>query len=198
MAQASQNLDQPSLQWNWAEIGQLLRDPSRSAQEVFAAAGISEESLRPLCRLAHPFEPYGRRVLFSSPESEVMLATWTEAAECSPHDHGFSNGLVWLVTGRFIENHYFFDGSLRLIDSRAHNELSSIVSVDQRDIHSMYAPRGGISLHLYNPPIHKMKVYDSLNRRTLTVNDECGAWIPVDQKLIVDVNSWPNLQDANI
>ena len=163
---------------------------SPNAAEIFARSGITTHTLKLLSLYPQAGEPYGRRVLYQSAEYEVMLATWTPGAECAAHDHGFSNGLVWLAAGQFIENHYRFDGQLNLTESHRYNEASSIVSVNERDIHSMRAPSGGISLHVYSPPIHGMKVYDAVGQRTLVVSDDCGAWVPADQKLILDVRSW--------
>ncbi len=198
MSQASKNLVQQLTNWDWTTVAQALSERPARAREIFARFGISVDTLLPLCAAPEKSEPYGRRVLFRSGEYEVMLATWAKGAECAAHDHGASSGLVWLAMGQFIENHYAFAEGLQQIDSCLHSEASAIVSVHSPDIHSMRAPQGGISLHVYNPPIHQMKVYDSKNRRTLTVSDDCGAWVPVDQSLIVDVKTWPKPLDANI
>ncbi|MGZ3722644.1 MAG: cysteine dioxygenase [Bdellovibrionales bacterium] len=183
--------DQPP-HWEWSQVCDNLFAKPGQARLIFQQSGVTAELLSSLQNPPRATEPYGRRVLFSSGKFEVMLASWREGAECLPHNHGFSQGLVWLVEGTFVENHFEFkDGGLNLIETSLHGAASTIVPVDEPDIHSMRAPHGGLSLHVYCPPIHLMKVYDPENYRTLVVSDDCGAWIPADKTLIVDVKPWP-------
>jgi cysteine dioxygenase len=183
------NFVQPN--WDWGVITETLASNLQAAHEVFAAFAVDAANLSPLGQTPASGEPYGRRILFQSAKSEVMLATWKAGAQSAPHDHGSSRGIVWLAQGHFIEDLYRFDGSLHRIASCDHGDARAVTRVDAAGIHSMRVPLGGISLHIYHPPIHAMQVYDPSARRTLTVSDACGAWVPSDPELIVSVQTWP-------
>jgi hypothetical protein len=55
----------------------------------------------------------------------------------------------------------------------------------------MTATDGGVSLHVYVPSITAMAVFDRERRETLVLDDDCGAWIPEDPKLIRGRTAWP-------
>ncbi|MBC7741195.1 MAG: cysteine dioxygenase family protein [Bdellovibrionaceae bacterium] len=152
-------------------------------------------SVEKLVRLAQTSacddEPYGRKILFKSPEIEVMLAKWSYQASASPHNHGFSKGLIWFVQGDFSERHFIFsEGELKSSGEPVQFKEGSVAQVVSNDIHSCCPVKDGVSLHIYSPAIQKMKVWDLKNRETLTVADECGAWIPKDLKLIANRVKW--------
>lgn len=178
--------------WDWEQITSALEPRFEETRNVLSRAGINAESLRAL--RVHPVnEPYGRKVLFRSDKFEVMLATWASGAECAPHDHGFSRGIVWLVEGDFSETHYELTENLVVIGKPLARTMGTLLRVTPGDIHSMVAHCGGMSLHIYTPSIHDMKVFDAEKRRTLTVTDDCGAWVPQNTAQIVNEEAWlPN------
>jgi hypothetical protein len=55
---------------------------------------------------------------------------------------------------------------------------------------------GGLTLHVYVPGVHAMRVYDRASRATLEVADGCGAWVPADHSLIVRRWPWVRPDDA--
>jgi len=176
--------------WDWSEITQKLAGQFEKTRELLSSFDVSAEKLKPLRAVATTAEPYGRKVLFRSEKFEVMLASWTQGAECAPHDHGFSRGVVWLVDGDFVEMHYDLQQDLKTVGKGILRPEGSFLRVTPGDIHSMVASNGGLSLHIYTPAIHRMKVYDQAQRRTLTVSDDCGAWIPLDTTQILDQEPW--------
>lgn len=184
--------------WNWTAICEELAADPTMATKTFSKFGVTYDSLHSCCLLPQGPEPYGRRILYRSATHEVMLATWAKGAECAPHDHGWSTGIVWLVSGRFMESEYTFDGGLTLTDSKPLSRSMSVMRVDHSDIHSMRSLDQGISLHIYSPPIVQMKVYDQANRRVITVSDDCGAWIPADKKYILDIRPWHQIDQTPI
>ncbi len=121
-----------------------------------------------------------------------MLANWNPNTECAPHDHGFSEGIVWLFKGSFIENHYSLNQNLISCGPARVWPEGSVLRVTCGDIHSMRPAKNGMSLHIYSPPIHDMKVYDQINRTTLTVTNDCGAWIPTQNSKILHRMPWPS------
>lgn len=137
-------------------------------------------------------EAYSRTVLLSTPELEVMVASWRQGHECMPHDHGYSEGCVVNLLGRFKETSYAFEGEQLIKTGEAfHQNLYSLMDVDTARVHSMHCvDKEGLTLHIYSPAIDNMKVFDPSVRRTLTVANNCGAWIPVDQKQILKEQFW--------
>ncbi len=136
-------------------------------------------------------EAYGRKVLFKNNEIEVMLASWAFHAMALPHNHGASKGLIWFAEGDFSEQHYRFqNGELHKQGPAVKFGENQVVRVDSNDIHSCRPEKTGLSLHIYSPPIEQMKVWDLDSKRTLTVSDNCGAWIPKNLNLIVSETAW--------
>lgn len=136
-------------------------------------------------------EPYGRRPLHRDELGEVMLADWHAGMECAPHDHSGGTGLVLVLVGAFTETTWTWrDGSLQR-GARRRWQAGEEIPVTGDGIHSMIAHQEGTTLHFYRPAISGMQVFDPARRETLAVRDECGAWIPRDEALIVSRSPWP-------
>jgi hypothetical protein len=136
-------------------------------------------------------EPYGRRALHRDAIGEVMLAGWGTDAGCAPHDHGGGVGVVHVLEGAFTETDWLWgDGILSRGESRRWSAGESI-PIAAGGIHSMVAHGAGTTLHLYCPAVSAMRVFDRARRQTLTVRDDCGAWVPRDEALILARLDWP-------
>lgn len=136
-------------------------------------------------------EAYGRKILYKDSNIEVMLARWSFQAMAQPHNHGHSKGLIWFVMGNFFEQQFLFKN--RELKPKADPNPyfeNQVVRVGEDDIHSCCPQTTGLSLHLYVPPIKEMRVWDQLNKKTLVVADNCGAWIPSDSNLIIKEIPW--------
>ncbi len=152
--------------------------------KAFHLAKLAKESL-------NATEAYGRKIIFKNDEIEVMLAKWSFKAMAAPHNHGSSKGLIWFAQGNFQEQHYQFKNkNLMQVDRAQFYFENQVVTVEQSDIHSCQPETVGVSLHIYSPPIHDMKVWDSEKKRTLIVADNCGAWIPENKDLIISEKIW--------
>ena len=142
-----------------------------------------------------PGEPYGRTPLPVPPgaDEELLAMTWRDGATCAPHDHGDAGGHVTLIRGALTETTFAFSTDdprgLVPIGSRTLH-APAILDVEPGRIHAMTAHGDALTIHRYTPRIHGMRVYDTARRRTLIVRDDCGAWIPSDPDLIVDIESW--------
>lgn len=134
--------------------------------------------------------PYSRLPLYRGTDGEVVLVSWSEAIECAPHDHGMATGRVVLLRGTFTERLWGWRHNEFTPLSVRHWQTGTVLSVADGNIHSMCAEGHGVSLHLYTPAITGMRVYDLKARRTLTVSDDCGAWIPEDDAQIVFIEEW--------
>lgn len=175
-----------------AEILRLLRSEPMGKDLHARASAILLANPRYLadCReLAAPLPsdgtPYSRKIIYSGPLGEAMVAHWVEGAECLAHDHGEAMGIVTVLEGEFYEQSFLLADSLRALGKAKRIQEGDFMPVDARDIHSLKAAREGTTLHFYAPPIRRMKVYDQNSRTIYTVSDSCGAWIPDDESLIL-------------
>lgn len=136
-------------------------------------------------------EAYGRKILYKDSNIEVMLARWSYQSMAQPHNHGHSKGLIWFVLGNFFEQQFLFrNGELKPKAEPTPYIENQVARVETGEIHSCYPQTTGLSLHLYMPPIKEMKVWDRINKKTLIVADNCGAWIPTNPKLIINEIPW--------
>lgn len=162
-----------------------------SAEKYFIENPFFLKEIRLLAApLPESNEPYSRRLIFSSSIGEVMIAHWPSGAMCFPHDHGGSSGVVSVLEGSFFErsfvlNHFPSQVELGPIGPEVKYETGSLIPVSPGDIHHMRTPTGGITLHIYTPAIQGMKVYDEVKRCIYTVHNNCGAWVPLDERLII-------------
>ena len=152
----------------------------RSLQQFAEAIQLAPDLL---AALKHPDagNPYGRNVLYACPVLECMIATWTPAFPCRPHDHGGSRGAVRILQGRANHEVWHVDQGM-LQSARVHTVApGEVLACGPSLVHSMGAPKQGerlVTLHLYTRSIDHMIVYDHENRRTHVVEGSCGAWIP--------------------
>lgn len=137
---------------------------------------------------ADPRHPYGRRVFLESPTVEGMIARWTRAFPCAPHDHGGSVGAVRVLSGEVVHRMWQLrEGRLELAEEERRG-TGEILQCGRRLVHSMMDGGGEeslVTLHLYTNPIDHMVVYDVATRRTHVVQGKCGAWIPTDQPALI-------------
>jgi predicted metal-dependent enzyme (double-stranded beta helix superfamily) len=128
-----------------------------------------------------PVNPYGRRVLFSSPRLEVMLACWNPGQACAPHDHGGSMGVVRILQGRCSQTSWRAERGRLVEIARTTHETGEILACGSDVIHALSTEAGDppmITLHSYTGAIEHMVVYDITGKRTLVVPGSCGAWVP--------------------
>jgi len=130
-------------------------------------------------------EIYGRKVLYSGPEVEVMVAWWRPQGQCFPHDHGNATGRVVLLKGSFREQKFNFNNN-RINPGRKNNfQQGQVLNVCRHEIHSMKSIEDyGLTLHIYSPSITAMKVYDIENSLKYVVVDDCGAWRPQSHQIV--------------
>ena len=167
-----------------------LRLPAEGVPAALARLRSDSAYLAAALSMAAPLPtdgtPYSRKIAHSGPLGEVMIAHWGTQAECYPHDHGEALGVVLVLSGEFVEQSFTLVGSsLRKLDPPRAFRTGDVLPVTAHDIHSLRALREGVTLHFYAPPIRRMKVYDQNRRTIFTVSDNCGAWVPSDESLIL-------------
>ena len=175
-----------------AETWQALLALAQRDQEGALRARVAALTAELLSRAPHAEldEPYGRELVYQTDQGEVMLAGWAAEGRSAPHDHGGAHGFVIVVAGRFSETSYRFDG--RELWPLAGRELAAgdVLRSAPGVIHDMQARERGLTLHLYFPAIHAMRVYDRLARATVRVTGACGAWLPREAALVLERRFW--------
>lgn len=148
-------------------------------------------ALEQLVPLPHdPHHAYARKVLLADSRGEVLLMRWRRGMFCAPHDHSMASGYVLLLHGEFVERAYDWDAGQLILRSEQRAMSPSWVPFEQGRIHDMCAVDGGLSLHVYQPAITGMRVFDVAQRRTLVVSDDCGAWVPTQKSMIHNEEHW--------
>ncbi|TNF29684.1 MAG: hypothetical protein EP329_15155 [Deltaproteobacteria bacterium] len=130
-------------------------------------------------------EPYGRMPLVVDAAHEMILMRWRPGATCAPHDHGEAAGVIHLVEGVFTERTYAREGDRLVVVATREVAAPAVLEAGPGVIHDMRCDRAGVSLHVYAPRIHGMRVYDLARREVLVVSDDCGAWVPSDPAQVV-------------
>ena len=172
----------------WNELLELVvtgRGALLPTRATLYAADLA--AVRPVFTGGHP---YARVILHHSEEGEVMLAAWRRDGLSAPHDHGLARGFVVILEGRFFETKYRFDGAGLRACARHEHGTGDLLEAQPGQIHDLYARDGGLSLHVYVPRIHGMRVYDRASRATLRVADDCGAWVPRIPEAILERRAW--------
>jgi cysteine dioxygenase len=182
----------PPSTWH-AALAYVKTGNAAALAHLALARAAEARAARPMPRAG---QPYGRRVLLESAEGEVMLASWRRAASCAPHDHGDARGIVIVLDGRFTEVVYAVDPrGVRPVSSRTVS-AGDALAVDEGLVHDMRAHGDGMTLHVYVPGVHAMRVYDREARATLLVAGDCGAWVPDEPSQVLRRWSWDRSDDA--
>lgn len=143
------------------------------------------------CALFSVEKPYGRKLLFYSPDVEVLIMGFLPERECPPHDHGKADGLVLVCYGE--ARHKVF--------TRHHNSLQLVLDTRELQGYILDAPidcvhgmgnssthKPLITLHVYWPPIEQMSVFDLDQKRIYIVNDKAGAWLPIAPETLLETH----------
>lgn len=176
------------------QLLQALIDDKAAPEKIllhFRDAGLDVAELSRMNDKADPVHPYSRVVLAAAPECEVMLARWTRDHACAPHDHGASLGWVFYLDQDFEEQGYAWRKGELVPTWTSLHRAQNYTQVRHQEIHSCRCLGDGLSLHVYFPRIERMRVYDLAGRKTITVADDCGAWIPDQPAQRVHESAWP-------
>jgi predicted metal-dependent enzyme (double-stranded beta helix superfamily) len=176
------------MNYNWKELLETCRETSGRARAALCGRVWPLEELWRVAALPDEDEPYGRHLLYRDAGGEVLLVRWRPGQFCAPHDHSASTGYVCVLAGALVERHWAWDGK-DLVQTAEHR-FAAPETIPVAGIHSMMAVDGGLSLHIYLPGVSGMRVYDIARRETLVVADDCGAWVPRRESLIIVRAPW--------
>jgi cysteine dioxygenase len=122
--------------------------------------------------------PYGRKLVFSSPNYEVILMNWKPKNESNIHNHGASFGCVVVLKGQIINNLFDENTKIKSISIHTkgdHTEVPKDIYHQIKNSTDDYA----VTMHFYSPPLKDMKVLDKTDiEKKYVVKCNCGAWNP--------------------
>ncbi|MGD6962527.1 cysteine dioxygenase [Fictibacillus phosphorivorans] len=162
----------------------LLSDPSKEdLKTALISLNIELEDVQTELKISES-KPYYRKLLYQNEDVELLVMNWSQL-ECAPHDHGFSQGWIKVLSGSSENTVYEIseNGLPSELFTSTHTK-DQIFYAPKRGIHKMKAEENSalVTLHLYSPPISGMKVYDLEKCSVCVVSDDCGAWWPDEQR----------------
>lgn len=105
---------------------------------------------------------YGRNLVFSCDEFEIILMCWQRGQHSVAHDHNGSLCVMKCLAGMLEEQRYQQrDEGLYPIGKYKLAQGCTASITDEQGLHSIgnYSEQDACSLHFYFPPIHKSNVY---------------------------------------
>jgi cysteine dioxygenase len=155
-------------------------------RRALTAVTARPDELRLVCDEPSVY-PYGRKLLYSSADVEVLAMNWAPGRQCAPHDHGASFGWIQIVAGDASHELFTLDhaGEMPLRWHQGSEPTGRLYFAPVGLIHSMGNPRRDrelLTLHAYSLPISGMRVYDLNRCAACVVSDDCGAWWPLEDR----------------
>lgn len=98
---------------------------------------------------------YKREILYKDDKCELVLITWPPGSQSVPHDHGISQGYIYVVSGK-VKQH-IYDKTTKKKISVAYNYAGETFSEPQNIIHIMEngsETEEAITIHMYTPPVN--------------------------------------------
>jgi len=135
--------------------------------------------------------PYRRELLERSQTREILLMRWRHGALSAAHDHGEAAGVIHVVAGGVQERTLVPTADGFIVTATRTAMAPAILAVERGVIHDMRAIGEAVTLHVYDPPVAAMRVYDPERLAVLTVNDDAGAWLPVGGGQVMNLEAWP-------
>ena len=119
---------------------------------------------------------YGRNLVFSNDDFEVILMCWEAGHKSVPHDHNNSLCVMKCLSGELQEQRYVKKKKITQAITHMNNsqeiivptslstlELNQATSIkDSEGLHSLMnnSQDSACTLHFYFPPIHQSNIYD--------------------------------------
>lgn len=174
-------LEQISRQLNTTSVLQLKPEVEKFLTNLVLA------DLEPYLVEPSNGKPYGRKLVYQSSVLEALVMLWSNDQDSLPHNHGASAGWMYVFCGTAKSCIYRFEGNRHVRDTEDILPVGEIAFVPQEIVHSMgnYNKERLITVHLYAPPITRMKVFDA--DVAYIVSNDCGAWQPQPSQIIKQV-----------
>ncbi|WP_409300082.1 cysteine dioxygenase [Peribacillus sp. SCS-155] len=150
-------------------LGGLPDYGKRQIQNAIRKLNPSVEEIKPFITEPDGLE-YGRNVIYKTDGVEVIIVHLPPLAKTLVHDHGFSNGSVYVLEGRLLNMIYHRNGKQTLYQKNEEFTVGEGFSVEGDTVHLMYNPdlTRCITFHVYAPPLG-MKKNDNSNAKKTTL-----------------------------
>lgn len=141
--------------------------------------------------------PYQRELLERSDTREILLMRWRPGASSAAHDHGRARGRVFVVAGTVEERVVVEAADGLRVTAVRRVSAPAILEVEPGVVHVMHAVDAALTLHVYEPPIERMRIWDAERREVLEVDDDHGAWQPEPDRVIARA-AWGRGEDPGV
>lgn len=106
--------------------------------------------------------PYGRNVIYASPDLEVIIIHIPSSCATAIHNHGLSVGAACLVSGSLVNSIFSLDAEGYPIAQRDDFiQAGDCFTAPENQIHQLSNPfhEPAISIHVYSPPLREVRRY---------------------------------------
>ncbi|RTE10391.1 cysteine dioxygenase [Paenibacillus whitsoniae] len=106
--------------------------------------------------------PYGRNVIYQTPELEVIVIHIPSASATAIHNHGTSVGAAYVAAGTIINSKFQLDAyGYPTLESDDVLQEGDYFIAPRGQIHQMTNPfhTSAVSLHVYSPPLSSVTRY---------------------------------------
>lgn len=139
-------------------------------------------------------DSYARNLFYKNDRFEILVMCWNSHQVSQIHDHDQSFSVERIVSGQITNTIYqTVDNSDRVIavDSQILNP-GEVISNSPGDIHKIETTTEipAVSIHLYSPPLKRMKTY--------SLSDENAQWVNLSYLYIYKSEIWQSLESCNL
>jgi cysteine dioxygenase len=106
--------------------------------------------------------PYGRNVIYSTKELEVIIIHIPASAATAIHNHGASVGAACLVQGNIVNSKFLLDTEgYPVVHSDDFIKTGDYFTAPKDQIHQLSNPfhEPAVSIHVYSPPLTDVNRY---------------------------------------
>lgn len=107
---------------------------------------------------------YIRNVIFRNDDYEIIIIKWNPKSKTTIHDHASRGCCMLLLDGSLKECRYtYLQDSVKLDSTNYYSKTKATYIDNTMYVHCIENDTEQISysIHIYSPPLHKAKVYDS-------------------------------------
>ena len=144
------------------QFGSLTNPSGEELQNRLLTLQISKEEIQPY--ITEPDElPYGKNIIYQTPDLEVVIVNLPGRIRSLPHDHGDSVACEFVVEGELTNCIYELtqEGTVKLLRADVYPE-QRVCSIGQQQIHAILNANEErtIILNVFSPPICQQRRYE--------------------------------------
>ncbi|CAL1530017.1 unnamed protein product [Lymnaea stagnalis] len=165
---------------NWDDLKQAVKN----FRGILQSYHSNKDDWNIFCKSKQE-EGYSRNEIIVVPNMySLVLMVWKPFKGNFIHDHGGSHGLVKILQGRLVEEHYSYHQEKEM-GKRLEKENEITLEYNEvndhncfKDFHRMYNPDAkevAVSLHVYAPPLEKCRLINNESNDTEVVQMKCTS-----------------------